>query len=108
MKIQESTMSEIGDRLVAAMEDAVAYAKGDKTKGRETVVYVPTVDVKAIREDLNMTQEEFANVYGFAVSAVRNWEQGRRTPDRAARLLLKIIEKKPEVVKDVLQELGRG
>lgn len=98
-------MTELGKRLIDAMEDAVEYAKGDKTKGRETIVHIPTVDVKGIRENQNMTQEQFARVYGFAISSLQNWEQGRRTPDRAARLLLKIIDREPDIVKSVLKEL---
>ena len=29
---------------------------------------------------------------------MNNWEQGRRKPDPAARLLLKVIEQSPEAV----------
>jgi putative transcriptional regulator len=33
---------------------------------------------------------------------VCNWEQGRRQPDRSARLLLMVIDKHPEVVEEVI------
>lgn len=56
------------------------------------------VDVKRIRKQLGLSQEAFAATYGFALSAVRDWEQGRRRPDRSARVLLKIVEKEPEAV----------
>jgi putative transcriptional regulator len=29
---------------------------------------------------------------------VRDWEQGRRKPERSARILLRIVEKEPEAV----------
>jgi putative transcriptional regulator len=62
-------------------------------------VHVPTiVDVKKIRTRLGLSQERFAATYGFAVAAVRDWEQGRRQPERSARILLKIVEKEPEAV----------
>jgi putative transcriptional regulator len=62
-------------------------------------VHVPeTVDVKRIRRRLGLSQESFAQTYGFALSAVRDWEQGRRRPERSARILLKIVEKEPEAV----------
>jgi len=62
-------------------------------------VHVPeTVNVKRIRKRLGLSREAFAAIYGFALSAVRDWEQGRRQPDRSARILLKIIEKEPEAV----------
>ena len=97
---------DIGDEIIEGLQNAIGYAKGDKSKGRETVIEISSVDIKAIRESRGMTQEEFAQVYGFAVSALRNWEQGRRLPDRSARLLLTLIEREPEVVQRVLRELG--
>ena len=47
---------------------------------------------------LGLSQEAFARKYGFALSAVRDWEQGRRRPERSARILLKIVEREPEAV----------
>jgi len=66
-------------------------------------VHVPhAVDVKAIRRKLKMTQAAFAARYGFSVSAVRDWEQSRRQPEASARVLLKVVEKHPEIVEEVL------
>jgi len=48
------------------------------------------------------TQASFAKTYGFSVSAVRDWEQGRRQPERAARILLAMIAEAPETVKRVM------
>jgi putative transcriptional regulator len=50
------------------------------------------VDVRALRLRLKMTQGQFAKRFGFAVSALRDWEYKRRNPDRSARVLLKVIE----------------
>ena len=57
-----------------------------------------TVDVKAIRKRLGLTQVAFAQRYGFELSSIRNWEQGRRQPEGPARLLLLVIDKEPEAV----------
>lgn len=97
-------MSKIGTRLVAAMQEAVAHSKAERNL-RTTAVAVSDVNVKALRRSQGMTQEDFAHTYGFALSALRNWEQGRRIPDRSARLLLLLIEREPELVKGVLHEL---
>lgn len=56
------------------------------------------VDVRAIRRALNMTQQEFAERFGFSTGTVRNWEQGHRQPDRAARVLLTVVSQEPEAV----------
>lgn len=56
------------------------------------------VDVKSIRNSLGLTQSEFSLQFGFDVRAVQDWEQKRRQPDRAARVLLTTIAHEPEAV----------
>ena len=60
-------------------------------------------DVRAIRRGLGVNQRDFAARFGFTLSAVRDWEQGRRRPERSVRILLKIIEREPEVMERVLE-----
>jgi putative transcriptional regulator len=61
------------------------------------------VDVAAIRNaDGNLTQQAFAKRYGFTWSAVRDWEQGRKKPERSARIVLALIAAEPEAVRRVL------
>lgn len=59
-------------------------------------------DVKAIRTKLGMTQEAFAEAFHLSVATVRDWEQGRFLPDRAARVLLRLIETIPDHVRSAL------
>jgi putative transcriptional regulator len=63
---------------------------------------VPPPDAKAIRKATGMSQADFAWTYGFDVSALRDWEQRRRTPDRAAQVLLMVIQYEPESVQRAL------
>lgn len=58
----------------------------------------PPVDVKAVRSRLGLTQKEFAARFGLDLDTVQNWEQGRNTPDRSTRILLRVIETRPEAV----------
>ncbi|MEO8714320.1 MAG: type II toxin-antitoxin system MqsA family antitoxin [Acetobacteraceae bacterium] len=60
------------------------------------------VDVRAIRRKLKLTQSEFAARFAFSLSAVREWEQGRRRPEQAARTLLLVIARDPDVVVQAL------
>ena len=59
-------------------------------------------NLKAIRQRLGLTQKEFAETFHLSLSAVRDWEQGRFVPDRAARTLLKVIAHNPDAVKAAL------
>jgi putative transcriptional regulator len=95
-------MSNAFDRIKAGLEDAIEFAHGDSAGRRVHQVEVPAVNVRSIRHRTGLTQQEFSAKYGFAVAAVRNWEQGRRQPDRSARLLLMVIDRHPEVVEEAI------
>lgn len=62
------------------------------------------VDIKSIRERSGLSQEQFAATYGLDVATVRNWEQGRSSPDTAARVLLAVIRHDPQAVERALLE----
>ena len=83
------------DKLLAGMSDALAFAEGETNRGQAHLV--ETVDVAAIRKTQGLSQSQFADRYGLDRSVVQQWEQGRRRPDRAARLLLRVIEQNPAV-----------
>ena len=92
-------MSGIGERILAGLDDALAYSRGRRGRGRVHRVKVPSrVDVRAVRRRLKMTQAEFAGTFGFTVHAIRNWEQGKRVPEGPARVLLTVIAREPAAV----------
>src|SRR5580658_4308066 len=93
----------VGSEIVEALQNAVAYAKGDHSKGRaHRVVTTPQIDVKRVRRKLGLSQNDFAEKFGISAATLRNWEQGRRQPGGTARVLLTIIDREPEAVQRVL------
>lgn len=90
--------SPLGEELIAGMEEAAAYARGEIELPTRVVEVPEVVDVAAIRRRLRLSQERFAEKFGFTVAAVRDWEQRRRRPERTARMLLQVIDKEPEAV----------
>jgi putative transcriptional regulator len=58
--------------------------------------------VRAIRERLGMSQSRFAATFGLNLTTLRQWEQGRCRPDGAARVLLMVVERAPNVVSAVV------
>jgi len=95
-------------KVVAGLRDAIAYAKGDRSRARVTVYNVPqSIDVKKIREQLGMSQPEFALKFGFSLGTLRQWEQGRRSPEGPARVLLTVISHRPDAVKRALEAEAR-
>ena len=57
---------------------------------------------RRIRERLNLTQEQLAEKFEIPPGTLRDWEQGVSLPDRAARTLLRVIDKDPEAVVNAL------
>ena len=96
-------MSDFDDDLIEAMQEAAAYMEGAKGKTSTHTVTVPDIDVGALRKAMRLSRVTFANRFGLDARAVQDWEQGRRRPDRSARVLLKVIEKHPDAVEDALK-----
>jgi putative transcriptional regulator len=93
-------MPKFGEDLVQSAMEALAIAKGELEPAR---IYVPPeIDVAAIRKRLKLSQTQFARRFGLSAATVRDWEQGRRRPDRIARTLLTVIDRKPEAVEQAL------
>jgi putative transcriptional regulator len=86
--------------MIQAAEEALAFANGEAPEG--VTLHTP-IDVKALRTKLNLAQPEFARRYGLSVGTVRDWEQGRATPDKPAQTLLRIIQAEPDLVRRVLE-----
>lgn len=60
-------------------------------------------DVAALRRFVRLTQEQFAKAMGISVHTLRNWEQGRRTPEGPALALLRIAAKHPRIIRENLE-----
>lgn len=86
--------------LVGSVRQAGRIRRGTM-KASRTTVFRPA-DVKAVRAKLGASQSEFALMIGVSVATLRNWEQGRRTPDGPALALLRVAAKNPEAVADAL------
>lgn len=84
---------------VEEMKEALAEVK-EVLVGRKKPVAIYSVDpdAKAIRELLGITQEGFADLMGVSVYTLRGWEQGRRKPEGAAKVLLRMAGQEPETV----------
>ena len=59
---------------------------------------------KEIRQKLHMTQEQFAAQFQVPLGTLRDWEQGVRQPDSAARSYLRVIAKNPQAVIEALEQ----
>lgn len=99
-------------RLAAMTEPEIeANAEGDPDNPLltedELARLRPVPDVKAIRERLRLTQEQFAARFAVPLGTLRDWERGTRTPTGPARTLLRVIDHNPDAVTDALEGAKR-
>ena len=83
------------DDLVQSLKEAKSIAKGQAQASRRLVVAPP--DVRLVREQIGLTQSEFAHLMQVSIKTLQNWEQQRRTPTGPAAALLKIVMAAPDV-----------
>lgn len=84
------------EKLTTSLRQAGKIRRGTLRPSR--VTRFRPADVRAIRDQLGVTQEEFALLFGVSVATLRNWEQGRRVPDGPARALLRVAAVNPRAV----------
>lgn len=94
-------MSEFEKDLIDSLGEAVAHAEGKATGVRITEYIVP--DVRAIRENLHLSQAEFADAYQIPLATLQGWEQHRRNPDKTATAYLNVIARLPAETRAALQ-----
>ena len=66
--------------------------------------WVPTLDIRALRTKLKLTQREFAGWFGLPVATLRHWVRGNRQPVGPALVLLHVIWANPRVVRDAVRK----
>lgn len=88
------------DELVNSIKQAGSIVRGEMPPSRYFVI--EEQDVKAIRENLRLSQSEFANLMRVNVRTLQNWEQRRRRPTGPAAALLKIVASAPEAAMQAL------
>ena len=89
--------TEVGHEIETALGEVLAHVRGETELSCRIV---------ALRKRFRLSRQKFAERFGLDVRAVQEWEQGRRVPDRAARVLLTVIDRDPEAVVRALGEEG--
>jgi putative transcriptional regulator len=87
--------------LVASVREGGSILRSETAPSRKFIV--DKVQVRRIRANYRLSQGQFAALLGISVATLQNWEQGRRLPKGAARVLLQVAAKHPETVWDVVK-----
>ena len=93
--------TESGSRLERAVRQMIEVEAGQRPRPEGgSVEIVDDPDIGGIRRGLGMTQQEMAAMLDLPVGTLRNWEQGRRKPSNAGRLVLRLLSDMPRAVPD--------
>ena len=84
-----------GDELGALLLESIRQAKAGQGVVREQTVVNEAIEA---RQNVGLSQQEFAEILGVSVRTLQAWEQGKRHPSKAASVLLKIAKVEPKVL----------
>ena len=72
------------------------------TAGKVHAVMSPVISA---RKKTGLSQAEFSKLLGVSVRTLQEWEQGRRQPSGAAKTLIAIAERRPDVLKEMTAQI---
>lgn len=91
------------DKEMEAFQDDLLTSVRQMKQGKKArVTRVEPTLAAAARAKIHMTQAEFSRLIGVSVRTLQEWEQGRRNPTGAAKTLLSLALKKPEVLRELV------
>ena len=99
-------MSKFYDDLMEGLEAMEAFLDGKRTLKTETLkrpepLEIQAEEIKAIRQELNLSQALFALKLRTSVRTYQGWEQGKSKPNQQAMLLLKMVQKSPQLFEQI-------
>ena len=94
--------TQIGKEVEEALGEVLAHVRGE-AEPPSRLVDDPTAErIRSLRKRLKLSRQQFAKRFGLDARALQEWEQGRRVPDRSARVLLTVIDRDPGAVEQAL------
>ena len=78
--------------------DLLESAKQMKSGKAARVTQIQVPQAAEARSRTGLSQQAFARVLGVSPGTLQDWEQGRREPTGAAKMLLRVAVSNPEVL----------
>jgi len=82
----------------------LAAAREIKAGKAARVHNIKVPEILEVRMRTGLSQQKFADVLGVSTRTLQGWEQGRRKPSGAARSLLVIAKRRPDVLRELFAE----
>lgn len=93
---QQAGNEQLGEKLLQAVREM-------KAAQAARITTFAMNEIIAARQSTGLSQAEFADVLGISKRTLQEWEQGRRKPSGAARTLIGIARRHPDVVREALE-----
>lgn len=88
----EPDLIEQRDNLIEALNQTKACAFARTTEISDTA---------QLRHKAGLSQSQFARALGISVNTLKSWEQGQRKPSGSAQVLIKLLDRKPELIDEI-------
>ena len=89
-------------RLIEAAKEMMSHKRGEIALPVRSVTIPDDIDVRSIREEIGLSQSDFAETFCINQRSLQDWEQGRRKPESAVRAYLTVIKKDHAAVRRAL------
>lgn len=101
MRSKKPLTDEALDSFESSLDIAAELRRSVKEMMAKKGTKVGVSPVVSARIKSGLSQSQFAGLLGISVRTLQEWEQGRRSPSRAAKTLISIAEIRPEVLREV-------
>lgn len=101
MKSKKPLTDEALDSFESSLDIAAELRRSVKEMIAKKGTKVAVSPIVSARIKSGLSQSQFAALLGVSVRTLQEWEQGRRSPSRAAKTLISIAEIRPEVLREV-------
>ena len=100
--MRENIKKAIGSTVYDLLKNGISTSFTDKEMKKLGIV-IPEVkidaeDIRMLRKKIRMSQSVFAKLLNVNPSSVRQWEQGKRTPSGATKVLLELLKRNPDLL----------
>lgn len=95
------------ESLKASLNEAITHVDGKREVRTRKITIKPVpsfsaIEVKEIRNKVEMTQALFAQMLGVSKKTVEAWEAGTNVPNGSAMRLLQLFAENPTLAKEEL------
>ena len=96
--VKESIGETVQDLINSGIRTSFTKKELDSLGVNIPHVKLSTFQIKEIREQMNISQTVFAKLLNVSPSSIRQWEQGKREPTGATKVLLELLKKTPHLL----------